>query len=153
MAGINSYYVGRNSPALRNRRNSLSKFHLISCNLPSTSQIFQMTLGRQKLRSHLLMVWAGMVLGKIVAKVPWSGPPIISKLLLSSAAAKPMKTHVHCFGAPGLHSVADHGMSSCVVSLYGGPRLFVAHLAQCFSDGDSFTGVNKHCPDFCLGGG
>ena len=66
-----------------------------------------------------------MVFGIVVGSVVDSGTPVVSELSLGVTTTKPVKTHVHCFGASWLDVVVDDPTRSCIVSLNGSLGLFV----------------------------
>jgi hypothetical protein len=70
---------------------------------------------------------------------------------LGVATTKPVKTHVHGFGASWLDVVVDNSKRNSVVCLDGGLGLFVVHLCKELVHWDSLTCVDVMCPKFGLG--
>lgn len=83
-----------------------------------------------------------MVFGVVVGSVVASGAPVVSELSLGVSTTKPVKTHVHCFGASWLDVVVDDPARSCIVGLYGSLGLFVAHLCEELAHWDCFACVD-----------
>ncbi len=89
--------------------------------------------------------------GPVVGSVGGSRVPVVLKLALGIAAAKPMESHVHCFGAASLNVVGDDTMCCAVVCLDGCGRLLVAHLFEEVLHGDCFMGVDIQGAEFGFG--
>ncbi len=89
--------------------------------------------------------------GPVVGLVGGSRVPVVSKLALAITAAKPMESHVHCFGAASLDVVGDDTMCCSVVGLDGCGRLLVAHLFEEVLHGDCFMGVDIQGAKFGFG--
>ncbi len=89
--------------------------------------------------------------GPVVGLVGGFRVPVVSKLALGILAAKPMESHVNCFGAASLDVVGDDTMCCAVVCLDGCGRLLVAHLFEEVSHGDRFTGVKIQSAKFNFG--
>ncbi len=69
-----------------------------------------------------------MVFGPVVGSVVDSRTPVVSELSLGVTTTKPVKTHVHGFGASWLDVVVDDPASCCIVCLNGSLGLFVARF-------------------------
>ena len=83
-----------------------------------------------------------MVFGIVVGSVVDSGTPVVSELSLGVTTTKPVKTHVHCFGASWLDVVVDDTKRSCIVSLNGSLGLCVAHFCKKLAHWDCFACVD-----------
>ena len=91
--------------------------------------------------------------GPVIGVICFAWSPIESELFLALAVAKPMESHVHCFGAFWLDFAVDDGVRHRVVSLDGGGRLFVAQLLENYSYVDGFTCHDIEGGKFGFGGG
>ncbi len=69
-----------------------------------------------------------MVLSPIVSIVGFTRPPIKFELVLAFSVSEPVETHIHGFGAFGLHLAINNGISHGIVGLDGSGWLFVAHF-------------------------
>ena len=58
--------------------------------------------------SYVLMMFANVVFRPIISVVEFARSPVDAELFLAFPVAKPMKTHVHCFGTLGLNFAIDH---------------------------------------------
>ena len=83
-----------------------------------------------------------MVFGPVVGLVVDSGTPVVSELSLGVTTTKPVKTHVHGFGALWLDVVVDDPARSCIVCLDGSLGLFVAHFRKELANWDCFIHVD-----------
>ncbi len=83
-----------------------------------------------------------MVFGVVVGSVVDSRTPVVSELSLGVTTTKPVKTHVHCFGALWLYVVVDDPARSCIVGLNGSLGLFVAHFCEELAHCDCFAWVD-----------
>ena len=63
--------------------------------------------------------------GPVVGLVVGSWVPVVSKLALGIVAAKPMDSHVHCFGAASFDVMGDDTMCCAVGCSDGCGRLLV----------------------------
>ncbi len=80
-----------------------------------------------------------------------SGAPVVSKLALGIVAAKPIESHVHCFGVVSLDVVGNDTVSCAVVGLDGCRRLLVAHLFEELLHGNCFAGIDVKGAKFGFG--
>jgi hypothetical protein len=85
------------------------------------------------------MMSGAVMFGPVVGLIVGSWAPVVSKLVLRFTAAKPMKSHVHCFSAVWLDVVGDDTMCCAIVGLNGCGRLLVANLFEEVSHWDCFT--------------
>ncbi len=80
--------------------------------------------------------------GVVVGSVVDSGTPVVSELSLGVTTKKPVKMHVHCFGASWLYVVVHDPTRSCIVGLNGSLGLFVAHFCEELAHWDCFACVD-----------
>ncbi len=91
------------------------------------------------------MVRGAVVFGPAVGSVVDFGTPVVSELSLGVTTMKPVKTHVHGFGALWLDVVVDDPTRSCIVCLNGSLGLLVAHFCKKLAHWDCFVCVDVQC--------
>jgi hypothetical protein len=75
-----------------------------------------------------------MVFGEIICKVFSTGFPVFCVLPLFYVVFYPIKPHIHCLGSLLFYCVVYDPGHACVVGLYGGGMLDVAHFLERVSE-------------------
>ncbi len=101
---------------------------------------------------HSLMMGCGVMFGEIIGPIGDPRFPENMKLALMGAITKPVKSHVHGFGALLFDRVIDNPTGDVVVGLQRHGGLRMTQFLQCHADGADGLGIEEECAQFCLGG-
>jgi hypothetical protein len=99
-----------------------------------------------------MMGW-GMVLGKVVGEIVFTGTPMNYELALLDSVADPVKAHGNGFGVMVFDCLIGDSSCVCIVGLDGCGSLRMSHFLKCDTDRNTVASVLEDGADFCLGGG
>jgi hypothetical protein len=97
------------------------------------------------------MGW-GMVLGKVVGDIVFTGTPMNYELALLDSVADPVIAHVYSFGATLFDRFIGDASCACIVGLDWCGSLWMAHFLECDTEGDTVTGILEDGAEFCFSG-
>jgi hypothetical protein len=76
-----------------------------------------------------MMGW-GVVLGKVVGKIVFTGTPVNYELALLDSVADPVKAHIYGFGAKLFDRFIGNASGACIVGLAGCGSFRMSHLFE-----------------------
>jgi hypothetical protein len=98
------------------------------------------------------MMGCGMVIGKVVGEIVFTGTPMNYKLALLDSVADPVKSHVNGFGATLFDCLIGDASGACIVGLDGCGSLRMSHFLKCNTERDTVASVLEDGAEFCFGG-
>ena len=107
----------------------------------------------EKIGTHEAVVGGRVVLGVVISKIGHPRLPVDKELPLVGPVLDPIKLHVDGLGSFLFDGVVCKTLSSGVVDLHGGGRLWMAHFLKRCADGDGLLpiGVGGGTFRFCSG--
>jgi hypothetical protein len=102
--------------------------------------------------AHHFVMGEGMMLGKLVGEIDFTGTPMDDELTLFDSIADPVETHVNCFGSALFDCFVGNASGTGIVSLAWCCCLRMSHLLECNTEWDAVAIVVEHSAEFGLGG-
>jgi hypothetical protein len=101
---------------------------------------------------HQFMMGWGMVLGKVVGKIVFTGMPVNYELALLDSASDPVKAHIYGFGATLFDRFIGDASGACIVDLYGCGSLRMSHLFESDVERDTVARILEDGAKLCFCG-
>jgi hypothetical protein len=98
-----------------------------------------------------MMGW-GMVLGKVVGEIVFTGMPVNYELALLDSVVDPVKAHVYGFGATLFDRLIGDASGACIVGLDGCGSLWMSHLFKSDAERDTVASILEDGAEPCFYG-